>query len=68
MLFEVEVPDHGTDEVSGPVECTECHRPLHSEQSKAARVGPGCAAKTGRAVISYRMSKRARRRQAPDAA
>lgn len=31
--------------------CHTCGRPLRSQQSKDAHIGPGCAAKIGRAVI-----------------
>lgn len=70
MLFDVDVPDQGTAEDAESIRCTECHQPLYSEQSVAARVGPTCAAKVGRTVIaSQLLSKKVRRsRRAAEAA
>ena len=34
-----------------------CGRPLRSETSKAARIGPSCAAKIGRAIAAARTRK-----------
>ena len=41
--------------------CEVCDRPLRSEKSKTALVGPGCAAKVGRAVIASRTRQTLRR-------
>lgn len=44
--------------------CEVCGRPLRSLESRAAGVGPGCAAKRGRAVVSSaRLSRSVRRRR-----
>ncbi|MTE22599.1 hypothetical protein F0L17_26590 [Streptomyces sp. TRM43335] len=44
--------------------CEVCGRPLRSLESRAAGVGPGCAAKRGRAVVSSaRLARVTRRRR-----
>lgn len=44
--------------------CVMCGRPLRSPESRAAGVGPGCAAKRGRAVTaSVELSRSVRRRR-----
>ncbi|HEX5568304.1 MAG TPA: DUF6011 domain-containing protein [Streptomyces sp.] len=44
--------------------CEMCGRSLRSAASRAAGVGPGCAAKRGRAVVSsVRLARSARRRR-----
>ena len=37
--------------------CEVCDRLLRAEKSQSAHVGPGCAAKVGRAVIANRAKK-----------
>ncbi|MEU5066664.1 DUF6011 domain-containing protein [Streptomyces virginiae] len=39
--------------------CAHCRRPLRSSASRAAGVGPGCAAATGREVVATRRLRRA---------
>lgn len=64
ILFDVAAPAAPvTAGKPGEVECSECHRILRSEKSVAAGVGPGCAAKAGRVIISMRRSKSRRRRR-----
>lgn len=71
LLFELPASAVVASEApAGPVKCSECPRMLYSEQSIAAGIGPGCAAKLGRVVVvaKRRASRRRRRRQAAAAA